>query len=227
MSLRSPTPRFSSPALTKVPRATPPANTIHPSTIKKRKTYEIEAEWHEQPAPKKIHKMKEYIALSDDEGSYGIEVYDTGYQDSQLGSSRNSSPSVTSSPPSESDNLRQSTAWNGPDGGQIKFNAKPADYDKHALSRWSYSTDGPDFEAVNERTEGDIHFSPAKLKTGSDPFAYWVCVWYNDGPRWVRFMCGQQHPCYAGFVLQSAQVKAKSPAHWVKESSFKSSRRGQ
>ncbi|KAG9077694.1 hypothetical protein FS749_010388 [Ceratobasidium sp. UAMH 11750] len=190
---------------------------VHSSTVAKRKAREIEPEWFEDPNPKKRRfATDEILTLSDDEEGYGIETYDTGYQ-----CQRNVPNSGDSS-----SNLSRLIEWTGPNGGQIKFFAKPTNYDEDALSRWSFSVDKPESDA-DERVEGDIHFSPAMLRSGNDPFAYWVCVWQNgNGPRWVRFQCGQQHPHYRGFVLQSAQAKTRTPPHWVKETSFKSSRRG-
>ncbi|QRW11168.1 hypothetical protein RhiLY_10167 [Ceratobasidium sp. AG-Ba] len=156
--------------------------------VSKRKAHSVEGERMQSLALKRPRlDQDESVSLSDEDEDYGVETFDTGYQRS------------VSDPCPLVD-------WTGPNGGRIKFIAKPANYDEKALSRWSYSIDRPESDE-DERLEGNIHFSPATLKASSDPFMYWL------------------HPCYKGFVLQSAQAKTRTPPHWVKESSFRSSRR--
>ncbi|QRV87065.1 hypothetical protein RhiJN_15083 [Ceratobasidium sp. AG-Ba] len=179
---------------------------VRPAMISKRKLQHLDGERAQSLSLKRPRlDQDELISLSDEDEDYGVETYDTGYQRSVS----DSCPLID---------------WTGPNGGRIKFIAKPANYDDKALSRWSYSINRPEADE-DERLEGDIHFSPATLRASTDPFMYWVCIWHNHGPRWVRFQCGQPHPCYKGFVLQSAQAKTRTPPHWVKESSFRSSRR--
>ncbi|KAF8594173.1 hypothetical protein BDV93DRAFT_515988 [Ceratobasidium sp. AG-I] len=179
------------------------SNVAPSNESRKRKATNTSAET--KPIAKKS-RTDDSISISDDESEYGIKLYNTGYQLNQNGSLIPDSSNV-------SDSTSTFAGWTGAEGGPIKFVAKPINYDEHALSRWSYSEDGPDFSSVDERTEGDVHFAPAMLKSGSEVFSYWVCVWSARGARWMRFNCGQQHPKYSGF-----------PPHWVKESSFKSSR---
>ncbi|KAF8601119.1 hypothetical protein BDV93DRAFT_510386 [Ceratobasidium sp. AG-I] len=65
------------------------------------------------------------------------------------------------------------TKWRGPDGGPIKFCAKPAGFISRAFSRWSYSESGPNPTSVNDHVEGDIHFSPSHGRGTNHPFNYW------------------------------------------------------
>ncbi|KAG8691104.1 hypothetical protein FRC11_006759 [Ceratobasidium sp. 423] len=228
------------PSRPSTPRASIPV--LPPSSeSKKRKANTLEPS-HLPAASKKSRSGKHekeleclpVIELSDDEVPYEMETYDTGYQDPEedarstcsRGSPARENHLHLVTHPSHPSRQKPLTAWSGPSGGQNKFIAKPVDYDEHALSRWSYSNGPPDKETVDERAQGDIHFAPAMRKLAGDEFSYWVCVWYSSGPRWVHFLCGQPHPHYKGFVLQSARPETKTPPHWVKESSFKSSRRG-
>jgi hypothetical protein len=107
----------------------------------------------------------------------------------------------------------------------LKFNAKPEGYVEGAgrLSRWSYSEDGTASQDVNERLEGDVHFSPTTQYTPDDEaFISWVCTLTPTGVlRWVRFTAGQPHPQYAGYVFKPAQLPRAVP-RWLKETSYKS-----
>ncbi|CCO37149.1 hypothetical protein BN14_11301 [Rhizoctonia solani AG-1 IB] len=108
-------------------------------------------------------------------------------------------------------------AWSGPEGGAIKFRSKPPGFNEKAFSRWSYSATGPKNLAVDERTSGDIHFSPSNGFNTSEPFSYWVCVNTQRGMQWVDFKCGQQHPLYEDFVLKPVNTTSNAPPKWVKK----------
>ncbi|KAG8696752.1 hypothetical protein FRC08_006959 [Ceratobasidium sp. 394] len=127
----------------------------HSPVTTKRKAYD----WSESSAPKKSRLFSdEILNLSNDEEGYG---------------------SSSSGSPTTSHRLIE---WTGPNGGPVKFFAKPANYDEDALSRWSFSPDKPKNDE-DKRVEGDIHFSPTTPNISSDnPFTYWVCVWKTQGP---------------------------------------------
>lgn len=116
-------------------------------------------------------------------------------------------------------------AIRGSPGGGLKFNAKPEGYveDTGRLSCWSYSEDGTISQDVNERLEGNVHFSPAlQYLPDDEPFISWVCTMTRMGVlRWVLFMAGQPHPQYEGYVFKPAQLPHTSP-RWLKETSYKS-----
>lgn len=91
--------------------------------------------------------------------------------------------------------------------------------------RWSFSQEGPVSCAVDDRLEGDIHFSPATADEhmfSDEPFVSWVSVCDSTGLRWRQWEGGQPHPRFKGFVLKPAQLP-RTPPRWVKESSYKSS----
>ncbi|CAE6451875.1 unnamed protein product [Rhizoctonia solani] len=175
----------------------------------------------------------------DDDDDYDWCLTDTGYQSSYshgFGSESSAALSETietNSPLSTnqySSMTRSPTLsvfaspWQGPNGGAITFRAKPVDFNSKAFSRWSYSGKGPKNSVVDERTEGDIHFSPSNSTGTNEPFNYWVCVNTLRGLRWVNFSCGQPHPLYPAFVLKPANVGNSAPPKWVKAASFRASR---
>ncbi|KDN37570.1 LOW QUALITY PROTEIN: hypothetical protein RSAG8_10087, partial [Rhizoctonia solani AG-8 WAC10335] len=163
--------------------------------------------------------------------AYGLELTDTGFQSYNTLAAKDSQTETAPGKPKAAKSPRQKktspvgTKWGGGPGGALKFNAKPEGYVEGTgrLSRWSYSEDGTTSQDVNERLEGDVHFSPAIQYTPEDDaFTSWVCTLTPAGVlRWVRFTAGQPHPQHAGYVFKPAQLPRVVP-RWLKETSYKS-----